>query len=186
MKQEKIKTKRLFIGIPIPTSLADLLFEFSQKQRGIESIRWVNKENLHITTCFIGNIEVALVDDIISNTKKALAGVKPFSLTFEGLCIKPAKKPYMIWAKFMQNEHFEDMANNTCRLLIPGQRIRKNPIPHITMARFKKSFYYDNIDLDIQIEEDEIEVKKLILWESIQKPGGVEYLLLESFSLYYS
>ena len=65
-------TKRLFVGIPIPVSLADPLYAFRQKHKDAEGIRWVQRENLHLTICFIGNTDANQLDDIISNTKQAL------------------------------------------------------------------------------------------------------------------
>ena len=174
-------TKRLFVGIPIPVSLADPLYAFRQKHKDAEGIRWVQRENLHLTICFIGNTEANQLDDIISNTKQALRDAEPFALTFARLCFAPTKKPYMLWAQFEQNEYFRELAINTCRILIPGQSIRKNPVPHITLARFNKPSYSGNIDLNIQIEDGEIEVEEFVLWESIQKPIGVIYKKIERF-----
>jgi len=89
----------------------------------------------------------------------------------------------MIWAQFEQNEYFRELAINTCRILIPGQPIRKNPVPHITLARFNKPSYSGNIDLNIQIENGEIEVEEFVLWESIQKPKGVIYKKIAGFTI---
>lgn len=174
-------TKRLFVGIPIPASLADLLYAFRKKHKDAEGIRWVQRENLHLTICFIGNTEANRLNDVISNTKKVLRNTRSFTITFEKLCFAPAKKPYMVWAQLVQNEYFRELAIKTCRVLIPGQPIRKNPVPHITLARFNKPSYSGNIDLNIKIENGEIEVKEFVLWESIQKPTGVIYKKIEGF-----
>ena len=176
-------TKRLFVGVPIPASLADPLYAFRQKHRDAEGIRWVQRENLHLTICFIGNTEANRLDDIISNTKQALRDTDPFTLAFARLCFAPANKPYMMWAQFEQNEYFRELVINTCRILIPGQLVRKDPVPHITLARFNKPSYSGNIDLNIQLEDGEIEVKEFVLWESIQKPKGVTYKRIEKFSI---
>jgi len=176
-------TKRLFVGIPIPLNLTESLCAFRQKHKDAKGIRWVQRENLHLTICFIGNINPNRLDEIIGNTKKVLRDAEPFALMFEKLCLAPAGKPYMIWAQFEQNEYFRELATDTCRILIPGQPVRKNPVPHITLARFNKPSYSGNIDLNIQIENGEIQVKEFALWESIQIPKGVIYNIIERFTL---
>ena len=176
-------TKRLFVGIPIPSYLTDSLCAFRQKHKDAEGIRWVQRENLHLTICFIGNINPNRLDEIIGNTKKVLRDAEPFALIFEKLCLAPAGKPYMIWARFEQNEYFRELATDTCRILIPEQPVRKNPVPHITLARFNKPSYSGNIDLKTQIENGEIEVKEFVLWESIQKSNGVLYKKIEEFTI---
>jgi len=174
-------TKRLFVGIPIPSNLTESLNAFRQKNKDAEGIRWAQSENLHLTICFIGNTNSNYLDEILSNTKNALKGAEPFTLMFEKLCLAPTENPNMIWAQFEQNEYFRKLTIDTCRRLIPEQPVRKNPVPHITLARFNKPSYSRNIDLNTQIENGEIEVKEFVLWESIQKPKGVIYKEIEKF-----
>ena len=66
---EQNASKRLFIAIDLPLSIVDYVNSTVQtiKLRGLNHIRWVKTENLHITLKFLGNTPEELVESVISD-----------------------------------------------------------------------------------------------------------------------
>ena len=69
---------RVFIAIEVPEELKKKISEL-QKELNIDGIKLVEKENLHITLKFLGNVDEDKVDEI----KKMLSSIK-----FENFTIK--------------------------------------------------------------------------------------------------
>ena len=100
-------TKRLFIGVPLPEDFTDELEDFRNENSFVKGIRWVPKNNLHITLCFIGDYKIDRIKTLESEIDNISTNFKPFTLDFKELCFGPNfKKAYMIWAKFHSNESF--------------------------------------------------------------------------------
>ncbi len=98
---------RLFIGIPITDALISELQIIRPELKTVSNLRWVPNENLHITLLFIGETDVKNIDGIKTSVKLTLQSMLPFELIFDKFAFMPAKKPYMIWARYKKDENFE-------------------------------------------------------------------------------
>lgn len=141
--------------------------------------------NLHLTIYFIGNIEnndfdrtIQLLTPIINSTSK-------FSFHLEKTCFAPSQNPKMIWAKFYQNEIFTQLSQAIHKALEevvqPTKFYYKEPVPHITLARFHPLKDLESLTLSTFIEKTNIPVTSIQLFESISTPTGVRYDNLGSF-----
>ncbi|MCK4663338.1 MAG: RNA 2',3'-cyclic phosphodiesterase [Bacteroidales bacterium] len=176
------EVKRLFIGLPLPEHFSDELFEFQLLYENMQGIRWIPKNNLHITTCFIGDVEIEKVTEINSKLKIIQKKYEAFFLDFDKLCYAPkGKKAYMVWAKFFCNELFNKLSNDIKEQILQEKSNNKNFIPHITLARFKK-IDKSIINFDYPVENQHVEIKKMVLYESVLKRTGAEYTVLETYN----
>ena len=78
---------RSFIAIELP---GDLKLAISRLQEQLISgsrapVKWVNPENTHLTLKFLGNIDLAVVDDIKNTLREAARGIPAIHLGVEGL-----------------------------------------------------------------------------------------------------
>ncbi len=128
---------RLFTAIKIPNEIANIL---AIKQGGIRNARWIEKEDFHITICFIGDVEQHIAEQILL----ALERVKfeqPMEIEIIGFDIFGHKKPRALIANIKHNLALDELRKATqhqLQLLGLMPETRKF-IPHITIARFTNS-----------------------------------------------
>lgn len=89
---------RLFTAVALPDSLVDRALAIQQRLAGsLRSVKWVERENLHLTLRFIGEADAGLADQIAG----ALAGLPrrgPFPIDLEGAGAFPAQGgPRIVW-----------------------------------------------------------------------------------------
>lgn len=178
------KFKRLFIGIPIPAQLQTSLYQplVHLQQDMNNGIRWIPKENYHITLQFIGNTSPDSIEIIIALLNEGLANTNKFHLNFTQYVFFPHRNPYMIWAKAEERSAFDSLQKNIQLLLKMKAQVSKPAIPHITIARFKNSKMAKKIDLPDLKEPLTLQVDSIVLWESVLRPAGAIYQKISTFN----
>src|SRR5882757_2004881 len=128
---------RLFVALPVPEEIADDLLAL---QSGVPDARWVLPENFHVTLCFAGEVQGAIMRDFEEELADiagprfavALAGVEQFS---------SGKQPRALVATVERSDRLQwlqqkvsTVARN-CGVEIERRKFR----PHVTLARFPNS-----------------------------------------------
>jgi 2'-5' RNA ligase len=91
---------RSFIAIELPVELKR---EISRLQERLKAgsrapVRWVSPENTHLTLKFLGDIDVAVIDDIQNALQEAVRGISAIRLGAEGLGVFPNNtRVQIIW-----------------------------------------------------------------------------------------
>ncbi len=174
---------RLFIGIELSKDFLSELLNLKERYSALDNIRWVPKENLHITICFIGDTENNLLPNVIETIEEITKSHKSFTLEHNSICYAPkGKKAYMIWEKLSSNNLFEEIAHSHFRKLVK-KNSKVKFTPHITLARFNKKFIKEDVDTNININTKSISVEKLVLWKSELKATGSVYTKIKEFYL---
>lgn len=186
--------KRIFIAINLPEEIKKELERFQIKFSELP-VRWVKKENLHITLAFLGYVRDEDLPKIIELTKEVANRHATFSINLIKVCYGPPKVslPRMVWAIGEKSQELgnlqNDLKNSLMQLSIPQLEEEEGRafIPHITLARIRK-WDFKQIDPEErpQIDEDinlNFEVKSIEIMESHLKKGGAEYEILQSFPL---
>ena len=122
---------RLFAAVPIPEPVKD---SFLDLQHGVRGARWRQRENVHITLCFFGEVDAAQADELMAGLGDIHAPT---------LILQPARggvfgqrKPRTLWAGLEPNPELDKLAGACIRvarevgLAAPGKRY----VPHITLA----------------------------------------------------
>jgi RNA 2',3'-cyclic 3'-phosphodiesterase len=91
---------RIFFAVPLPDSvkgkLAALQCQLMQKT-GV--VKWVEKENMHLTLLFLGDVPPERLKTVIAGASKAAATAQPFLLEIKGLGAFPSQRnPRVLWA----------------------------------------------------------------------------------------
>ena len=91
---------RAFIAISLDSKIIDKIFDaMSQLKREIPGVRWVAKENLHLTLKFLGPIDEARIDSISRTLARAVRPFSRFTINAKGLGVFPdLKRPRVLWA----------------------------------------------------------------------------------------
>lgn len=180
--------RRIFFAVPVSPELVRLQDKLREINSPLNKIKWTRNQNIHLTVYFIGNIPAEKFDRVIELAQRVISGQKEFSLSFESLFLAPSSRPEMLWAKYRKNEFFTQFSghiHSTFSELIPENKFYyKEPVPHITLARFHSMKNYRDIDLnvpEILSTLPEIRIKSCELWETIKVEGRSDYRSAFSF-----
>ncbi len=177
-----MKTKRVFIGIPVPPDTGEALFSYMKEYKDFHGIKWTTLQNLHVTVCFIGQV----AEEEITRMNQLLPSFifKNFVLEFEA--IRPftkRKTPDMIWATFRENIPFTDLSKEIHHL--SGIPLTRPPLPHVTLGRIKTTDHSTIAHLTtLPVILPTLAVNKIIFYESLSTESGVKYLPLKEYFLH--
>jgi len=162
---------RTFIAIEIP-----FFKEIEKLQESIEGrAKLVEKENMHITLKFLGEIEEKMVDDV----KKIVEDCKGerFKISLQGIGFFPNERYIkVIWVGVEGYEPIVKMAKCIDEKLSKlGFEREKNYVPHLTVARAKGRISIRDYDEFKNMKFGEIEVKEIKIKKSTLTPKGPIY-----------
>jgi 2'-5' RNA ligase len=185
---------RIFIAINLPGDIKKELSSYSAKWPELPA-KWTEKDNLHITLEFLGNLTDEEVGEVCVAAKEVAEKHSSFSLNISQILYGPlplhsSAAPRMIWASGEKSEELsvirEDLENALTEKVrfVPENRMFA---PHITLARISEWEFRkiepeerpeinENLDLIFTVESIEV-------MESEMKKGGPVYTILESFQL---
>jgi len=182
---------RIFIAVDIDEEKVVnniLLFEQKLKESNAR-LKLVEKENLHITLKFIGEVEEKDINLIFDAVEKGSKGFKKFEIEIIGAGTFPSlSRPRVIWVGVKNgSETLSRLAASISRSLEKvGFRGDSKPFkPHITVARIKG--YGRNVSHLINEFSDHLfgkmTVKDVRVKRSTLTPQGPIYTTLKSFEL---
>jgi 2'-5' RNA ligase len=183
--------KRIFLAIKInpEPELLDL-FDLLRDELSGEQIKWVDEDQLHITLKFFGDTPDSTIKDISATAKDCCLKYNSFSFD---ICspgyFRKRQEPSVVFLQSAKTEGLNtlqaDLESRFAGLGIPREERTFNP--HLTLGRVKSvhdtSLFYDLMKQFPQRPVQAIPVRELILFESILKPSGPEYTVLEHFRL---
>jgi len=183
---------RLFIAVNIPDEIKESLFAFQQELKlSLGEVKWINKDQFHLTLKFLGETEENKIENIINGISKAVLKSKPFKLSFSGAGVFPdINKPRVIWAGTgAGKEELLKIAQEIEENLNPlgFQKDKREFSAHLTLGRFRP-FKNKATVINKIIEKDKtrlgsFKVKSVELIQSILHPGGPEYKCIKSISI---
>jgi 2'-5' RNA ligase len=163
---------RLFAGIPLSSDVLEQFQDFMEYHLAPPRLKWTKPSNLHVTTCFIGNVEEENVASIKEKIAAVAEGSELFELMFEKFQFAPKRRPSMIWARFQKHDAFTQLSERLHQALGVEDK-HKDPIPHVTMARFKGKVYFDLQSDSFLISH--LPVSEIVLWRSVLSAKGATY-----------
>ncbi len=183
--------KRTFIAIKIHPGegLMTLMEELRNRLRK-SRIKWVEKDNIHITLAFIGNTDENDIESIKHILESARTAHITFPLVFQGIDLfRSLKDPKVIFLQMISSEALNSLRNDICdRLSDKGLFSDSRPFrPHLTLGRPKcieeKNTLADIISeyRDKTIQSSVIE--QVIFYESILTQDGPVYNVIGNYNL---
>ncbi len=169
---------RLFVAVDLDDSVRENVSRFSSKLAGLSGIKAVEKENLHITLQFLGEVDerrVELIKDELSKIK-----FEPFKIKLARVGGFPsAASPRVVWVDVVEGkEELTKLANEvSSRLKRLGFRRDKDFVAHVTVARVKRKnpMLKDVVSEFAKEEFGEMVVDKIKLKQSILRRQGPIY-----------
>jgi 2'-5' RNA ligase len=185
------KRHRVFIAINLPNEIKKELFLYSEKYPDLPA-KWVNKDNLHITLEFLGDLTDVEIADACKIVKDVAKNHNSFPINLSKVLYGPPRKnpPKLVWVEGDKSEELINLKNDLQESLVEKIHFRpegKGFITHITLARILET-EFRKFDLDERPEIDEnidllFSAESIEVMESELKRGGPQYTILESHIL---
>jgi len=169
--------KRIFLALELPKDVRRKLKKYFNKSL---PVRWVNPENLHVTLNFLGEIDDLQLAQVLEIVQTVSGRHPQTEITLEKII--PFK--YMIWAQVKNNPElqslYEDLNQEFTAANI-GRRQHQSYRPHINLARANQDTV--SIQPEIALSNLRFSAKDVVVFQSILKADGPEYISLDAFAL---
>jgi RNA 2',3'-cyclic 3'-phosphodiesterase len=166
------RKRKLFVGIDLDDDARARCAAVSQALRdtGFDA-RYESAEKLHVTLAFLGYVEPALCEEVVSELSAASAPAKPFALTLDKLGAFPhERRPRVVYVGARaQGAPYRELAQSVrgayARL---DFEFKDDAVAHVTIARVKES--KRPLPL-VEFAPIRLEVEALTLFESLPDPS---------------
>ena len=187
---------RSFIALPIPDPIRDVLQgTIKTLDDGIgERIRWVRPEGIHLTLKFMGDIDVTVINKLLSLLPAVASGFTPFELTMAELgCFPNNRRPRVLWAGVKGNlSVLRDLHIAIDNLVgdVGVPREQREFSPHLTLGRVNRNLSESHIRQIGQLvdttdlpDNPSWTNQTVDLMRTELDPAGSRHYLVESFPL---
>lgn len=171
---------RIFIAVDLPSEIKEKILSYCESISPLcSNIKWVERENFHLTLKFMGEInekEFELVKTCVSCVAREF---KPFNITLSGTGFFPDEKNLkIVWIGTdggCENllDLYQELEN--CLETDGFDRESKPFSPHLTIGRVKKNKKASISKSMPDIENEEIEVSRVSVFKSTLTPNGPIY-----------
>jgi len=175
---------RLFVGIKIEEKVVKELSKIQEElKKRSKGVRWVKKENLHLTLKFLGEIEGNKIGEVEEEIKKGIIGEKRFELSFERIGYFPnERRPKIVWIGIEEGrDNFIKIAERLNKRLNKFRKEERKIIPHLTLGRLK--YGGEVVVNDQNFKTSSFWVTKVYLIKSKLLETGPLYTVIKEFSL---
>ncbi|MCK4920758.1 MAG: RNA 2',3'-cyclic phosphodiesterase [Bacteroidales bacterium] len=176
-------TSRLFIAIKLyPDPAFDLIVKNIRLKLREEKIRWIRRDNLHLTIRFLGETENNKLPLITEKLKELALQTRSFPLSIKGLGVfRSFSYPKVLWAGVKNSIPLIELNNKVDKALnsIDYQFTSDNYRPHLTLGRMRSIQNRNEFREVVTSNEGQLflkqDVESVVLFESILKNDGPEY-----------
>ncbi|MFW5774182.1 MAG: RNA 2',3'-cyclic phosphodiesterase, partial [Tangfeifania sp.] len=155
-----------------------------------EKIKWMEKNNLHLTLKFLGDTSPVQVDQVKTVLRETADNFTAFQSGLTGVgFFKRNRQPKVLFINIEKHEVLKQLAAETdARLNELGfEKEQREFNPHLTLGRIKylkdKLRFYQTMEEYRNSFIQEVKINEVIYYQSILKPAGAEYKSIEKFGL---
>ncbi len=186
---------RLFVAIELPGEVRDTLgrLQHELQLRGLEQLRWVRPEGIHLTLKFLGDTRAERVPEISAVLARVASGMASHELTLGALgTFGGARRPRVLWVDLGSDVK---AATDLQQLIDDGLSAigieceTRGFSPHLTLARVRPETARDvaaplaEAVSTVSTPKAAITVREVSLVRSILGPGGAVYERVAAFPL---
>ncbi len=179
---------RLFVGIPLDQNIKDALRPIIRQIHAMRGdFSFVPVENLHITVKFLGNVTEPVLPSLISHLEEAVHHFPPFEVLVQGVGAFPHPERISVLWVAVHSPEMIPLLNVVHASLDHIHSEKREDAPHITLVRVKSGRKQGKLQHLLQTIEakrfGKMTVNRLVLYESILRPEGPFYRLVQEFPL---
>jgi len=134
---------RAFIAINLDDSIREAIEKSAVPLKNLRAkIKWVEKENLHLTLRFLGEVKPEIIPEVGQALKRSCRGVAPFEISLRGMGSFPESGvPRIVWVALENGlEKVRALAESLKKELsgLPVKSEQRAFKAHITIGRVKR------------------------------------------------
>jgi 2'-5' RNA ligase len=133
---------RVFLAVELSSNLCQKVAELQQQLRGtLPKVNWVRPESIHLTLKFLGYVDHAMVEPLLTVIEPIRNSQAPITLEIQGMGVFPdIRRPRILWigctGDFPSLLHLVSRIEGALESL-GFPREEKPYHPHLTLARIK-------------------------------------------------
>ena len=184
---------RTFVAVDVSTGIRNSAFKTITNLSGKAlDYNWVEKENLHITLNFLGDVDETQVPQVCSLIKRTVDGYGSFEISVAGLgCCPNPEKPRVAWLGVKQGydelvELNRKLADALETMRFP--RERNDFRPHLTLGRLRRGGRYSSALTEAVVAGQEkfageMVVDEVVVYSSFLDRTGPSYTPMSKIEL---
>jgi RNA 2',3'-cyclic 3'-phosphodiesterase len=187
-------TLRLFVAIELPGEVREALsrLQHELQRRGLERLRWVRPEGIHLTLKFLGATPAEKVPAIEDALGKAVEGLAWHDLALGDLGTFGGNRPRVVWVDLRGDlEAVRELQDRTEKMLndLGYEREARGWSPHLTLARVRPETAREVARAlataleGVRAPAGVVPVREVSLMRSTLRPSGAVYERLAAFPL---
>lgn len=187
---------RAFLAVRLPCEVTAYLARLVDQAvgRGIDGIRPVKPENMHLTIRFFGNVRAPRVDPLVAAVRQSTRSIRPFTISLGGVGAYPnVGNARVFWVGLHDGlAPLQDTRRRIDDALarVAFERDPREFRPHVTIARIRdrasRADRRKAADSLFAVKFDSsslIPVQTICLMRSVLLPSGAEYSTLAEIPL---
>ena len=179
---------RTFLALKLPQTIRNKLSAHVELISGhdkLQQIRWLPKENYHLTLVFLGNVERVLISSLQLNLEQNLSFIKAFPFRFSEITPFPfSGTPKIAAAMLEYSDELVQLQHKTAKCVsVFGISLERRCFtPHVTLGRLK---FPSRKSMSFQPQQIHLEgvFEKVVLFQSDLSPKKTAYTSLGEISL---
>ncbi len=166
---------RIFTALALSAEGQDLLYRQTEHLREVfPRLKWVEKDSLHITLEFIGEVSDKAAAAAAAALESAVLDIPSFTITVRGRGTFPRKgQARVVYARIREGQQ-------ECKRIyseVSGRREREY-LPHITLARVRRGVRWPSSGDNRSVPSGTVSVDRVVLFQSLPGPSGARYVKL--------
>ena len=179
---------RAFLALELPQTVRNKLSAHTELISGrdkLQQIRWLPKENYHLTLAFLGNMQYVLISNLQLKLEQILSSKQAVPFRFSEITPFPFSDNPKITAAILERSEELMQLQFSIVKCVHGFGIsleRRRFTPHVTLGRLKsrsrKSFAFQPLQIFLEGVSE-----KVVIFQSELAPKGAVYTSLGEISL---
>jgi len=185
---------RLFVAVELGDGVRQALADLQDdlRERGLERLRWVRGEGIHLTLKFLGDTPENMVPQISEALSRAVAGTRRHRLSLGRIGTFGGKRPRVLWVDLVgDTDELASLQADVEKGLsdLGFEREKRRFSAHLTLARVRPETSADIMEAipkaidSVRAPDTAVLVSEVALIRSTLGPGGAVYNRLMSVQL---
>ena len=180
-------TVRLFVAIELPRDLrAEIAHRARQIRAHLPKARWISEDNLHITLCFLGQVETDALEPVTTGIRSLTGELEPIELQVTAVGAFPGRVVRILWLGLEAGPELAALAHGL-ELELLGREPARPYHAHITLARCRRPWSRRKLEVAApgfeRLSHGSFTARSLVLMRSHLSASGARYEPLEVFPL---